>query len=237
MRLRLDLLVARRGRGTRDPPTVPGSARPRRICSGSVALYHGQAGIPRAADSIGAAAPRRCVKPALSSRLTPAKPVRISINKNDHARHLFVDLCVTIESIPGRARAANLPPVFGVCFFAKGSVESTHKVPPLVPTSHYHTKPGTDWRCHSGRVARWTNTPARISRSGPPTPIHRHRHNTVPRIPCIDSYIGSRHRVPHSSHLSCVEGRKCARARRKRNNLSDVSLVESWNLWVRVRCC
>ena len=157
-------------RAKRDPPTVPGSARPRRICIGFVTLYHGQAGIPRAADSIGAAAPRRCVKPPLSSRLKLQSRSISILNKKDHARHLFVDLCVTIESIPGRARAANLPPVFGVCFFAKGSVESTHKVPPLVPTSHYHTKSGTDWRCHSGRVARWTNTPARISRIRPPTP-------------------------------------------------------------------
>ena len=44
-------------------------------------------------------------------------------------------------------------------FIAKGSVESTHKV----PTSHYHAKHRTDGRCHRGRVARWTNTPARIS--------------------------------------------------------------------------
>ena len=165
-----------RGRGTnrakRDPPTVPGSARPRRICSGSVALYHGQAGIPRAADSIGAAAPRRCVKPPLSSRLKLGKAGQ----SPSSTRKITRDTCSSTYVLRSsryrgaRARAANLPPVFGVCFFAKGSVESTHKVPPLVPTSHYHTKPGTDWRCHSGRVARWTNTPARISRIRPPTP-------------------------------------------------------------------
>ena len=31
-------------------------------------------------------------------------------------------------------------------------------------TSHYHTKHRTGGRWHCGRVARWTNTPARISR-------------------------------------------------------------------------
>ena len=58
--------------------------------------------------------------------------------------------------------------------FAKGSVESTHKV----PTSHYHTKhrPDGRWRC--GRVARWTNTPpARIIKDPdlPPVPATLHR--------------------------------------------------------------
>jgi len=53
-----------------------------------------------------------------------------------------------------------------VGFLEKGSVESTHKV----PTSHYHTKHRTDGRCHRGRVARWTNTPARIFKDPAPTP-------------------------------------------------------------------
>ena len=48
--------------------------------------------------------------------------------------------------------------------FAKGSVESTHKV----PTSHYHTKHRTDGRCRRGRAARWTNTPARIFKDPAP---------------------------------------------------------------------
>ena len=163
-----------RGRGTnrakRDPPTVPGSARPRRICSGSVALYHGQAGIPRAADSIGAAARRGVVcEAAALFKTKAAKPVNLH-PQQERSRATLVRRLMCYDRVDTGARAANLPPVFGVCFFAKGSVESTHKVPPLVPTSHYHTKPGTDWRCHSGRVARWTNTPARISRIRPPTP-------------------------------------------------------------------
>jgi hypothetical protein len=75
--------------------------------------------------------------------------------------------------------------------FAKGSVESTHKV----PTSHYHTKHRTDGRCHRGRVARWTNTPARIFKDPAPGPhppsqphyIYRPRagssYNWPPRAP------------------------------------------------------
>ena len=60
--------------------------------------------------------------------------------------------------------------------FEKGSVESTHKV----PTSHYHAKhrlalPGA--RC--GRVARWTNAPARIFKDPAPTPTSQ----SVPPTP------------------------------------------------------
>ena len=40
-----------------------------------------------------------------------------------------------------------------VMLLRKGQlIESTHKV----PTSHYHTKSGKDWRCHHGRATRWT---------------------------------------------------------------------------------
>ena len=46
--------------------------------------------------------------------------------------------------------------------FENGSVESTHKV----PNSHYHTK---HWPS-SGRVARWTSTPARNFKDRPPHP-------------------------------------------------------------------
>ena len=58
---------------------------------------------------------------------------------------------------------------------AKGSVESTHKV----PTSHYHTKhrPDGRWRC--GRVARWTirkhvqHTSEDYQGSGPPRQLEK----------------------------------------------------------------
>ena len=59
----------------------------------------------------------------------------------------------------------------------KGSVESTYKV----PTSHYHTKHRTDGRCHRGRVARWTNTPARIFKDPAPTPRPSHTTSIGPR--------------------------------------------------------
>ena len=64
--------------------------------------------------------------------------------------------------------------------------------------------------------------------SGPPPPIHRHS-PTNPVFPY-------RFTTPSPPFFPSVMRGEEVRARRKRNNLSDVSLVESWNLWVRVRC-
>ena len=107
---------------------------------------------------------------------------RPSFGINRHSRQFW---------IKGQLRTilanAHTPPRL----FAKGSIESTHKV----PTSHYlrkgqlnrpnrHTRsqltsdkvPGTDQPLphetlpRSGRVTRWTNTPVRIFKDPAPTP-------------------------------------------------------------------
>jgi hypothetical protein len=74
---------------------------------------------------------------------------------------------------------------------AKGSVESTHKV----PTSHYHTKHRTDGRCHRGRAARRSLgglTHRRgFSRIRPPPPVPATLHLSAP-MPVVRKLVAKR---------------------------------------------
>ena len=65
---------------------------------------------------------------------------------------------------------------------AKGSVESTHEV----PTSHYHT---FETLPRSGRVARWTNTPARIFKDPAPTPVPATLHHRPPALAALSRVL------------------------------------------------
>ena len=224
-----------RGRGTnrakRDPPTVPGSARPRRICSGSVALYHGQAGIPRAADSIGAAARRGVVcEAAALFKTKAAKPVNLH-PQQERSRATLVRRLMCYDRVDTGARA-RAPLICRRCleyvFLRKGQLNRHTRY-------RLWYRPATTTRNpeQTGAVTAVVSLDGLTHRrgfqgSGPPPPIHRHS-PTNPVFPY-------RFTTPSPPFFPSVMRGEEVRARRKRNNLSDVSLVESWNLWVRVRC-
>ena len=98
---------------------------------------------------------------------------------------------VSEASQGNRRGGAKARVVFIASLHEIGSVDSTHKAPKKGQLNrhtryrpatnylaNYHTKHRTsDWRCHRGRVARWTNSHRRgFSRIRPPPPAFQPHH-------------------------------------------------------------